>query len=273
MKILSVKRITTFLVKLFITVLINGQEKQNLGEKLGYPKDAKLFIVYMDDTGMSHSVNMAIMAAFEKNNKVSGSIMVPCPSFFEIAEFAKNHPNLDIEVHFTLTSEWEFYKWGGVLPKNEISSLLNKVGYFYPAIEDIGINTHSDEAEKELRAQIEREISFGVSPSQIDTHNGSIAKVPDGLSIMLKLSKEFILLPFDIKMVGVFALKSETAASVSWNEAYRKYIEGLRLGLNRMIVQVGFDNDEMQGICKSDKPLTTLIMYKKLGICLAAKGF
>jgi chitin disaccharide deacetylase len=248
------KRITTFLLILFITVLTNGQEKQNLAEKLGYPKDAKLLIVHMDDMGISHSVNMAIMAAFEKNNKLSGSIMVPCPWFLEIAEFAKNHPELDIGVHLTLTSEWKFYKWGGVLPKNEIPSLLNKEGYFYPANEDVGNNARSDEAEKELRAQIERAIAFGVKPSHIDTHMGSIAKVPDGLSIISKLSKEFISLPFDIKMVGGFALKPETAATVPWNEAYRKFIEGLKPGLNRMIVHVGFDNDEMQGICIWDKP-------------------
>lgn len=131
---------------LFVFTNIRSQEKQTLDEKLGYHKGTKLLIVHMDDMGMSHSVNMACMAAFKKNNKLSGSIMVPCPWFLEIAEFAKNHPELDIGIHLTLTSEWKFYKWGGIVSANEISSLLNKGGYFYATNKEVAQNDHPDEA-------------------------------------------------------------------------------------------------------------------------------
>ncbi|MCX6326706.1 MAG: polysaccharide deacetylase family protein [Bacteroidia bacterium] len=238
---------------IIISTLTNGQEKKALAEQLGYPRDAKLLIVHMDDMGMSHSVNMAVMAAFKKNSKFSGSIMVPCPWFLEIAEFAKNHPELDIGIHATLTSEWKYFKWGGVLPVNEIPSLLAKEGYFYPTNEDVGKNAHRDEAEKEIRAQIEKAIAFGVMPTHIDTHMGSIGKVPEGSKIMSELTKEYISVP-EISMDGGFALKPETAATVPWNEAYKKFIESMKPGLYKMIVHMGYDNDEMQAVTIWDRP-------------------
>lgn len=248
------KRLTFFLTGLLLFLsLVTGQEKKNLAEQLGYPKYAKLLIVHMDDMGMSHSVNMAVMAAFAKNNKFSGSIMVPCPWFLEIAEFAKNHPEFDIGVHATLTSEWKYYKWGGVLPVNEIPSLLTKEGYFPSTNEEVKKKSSTEEAEKELRAQVEKAIAFGVKPTHIDTHMGSIGQVPGGSEIMSKLTKEFISAP-EIPMIGGFALKPEIAATVPWNEAYKKFIESMKPGLYKMIVHLGFDNDEMQAVTKWDRP-------------------
>ena len=79
-------------------------EADNLAVQLGYPPDAKLLIVHADDVGMCHSANVATMEAFQHEMVRSGSVMVPCPWFPEIAAYAREHSDADLGLHLTLTS-------------------------------------------------------------------------------------------------------------------------------------------------------------------------
>src|SRR5437660_6581037 len=106
--------------------------QRTLLERLGYPPDAKLLIVHADDLGMAHSVDAATEKAFDSGLVTSGSIMVPCPWFPEIADYARTHADADLGLHLTLTSEWKFYRWGPVTAKDRVASLLNAEGFLYP---------------------------------------------------------------------------------------------------------------------------------------------
>ena len=180
-------------VSIFWLVLLvsraEGQEK-SIAEKLGHPKNSKLLIIHADDIGVAHSVNAASIAAFEKKGISSGSIMVPCPWFPEIAEYAKTHPHLDLGIHITLTAEWKNYKWGGVLSANEIPSLLNKEGFFYATVEEFAKNAKPSEVELEIRAQIDRAIAFGIQPTHLDSHMGTLFASPEFFRILQKIGKE-----------------------------------------------------------------------------------
>ena len=147
----------------------------NIAERLGYNKDAKLLIIHGDDIGVSHSVNIASFDGYKNNAINSGSAMIPSPWIKEVAAFHKENPNYDIGLHLTLTAEWKNYKWDGVSSSNEITSLLNTDFEFYDNTSDVNKNADPEEVRKELQAQIDFSRQIGLNPTHIDTHMGALA--------------------------------------------------------------------------------------------------
>lgn len=245
-----------------------AQPKQVLAEKLGYPKDTKLLIIHADDAGVSHSTNAAIIAAFEKKAINSAAIMVPCPWFPEIAAYAKEHPELDWGIHITLTAEWKNYKWGGVSSSNEISSLLDKDGYFYASVEEFKKHAKPEEVRKEIRAQIRKAMAAGIKLTHLDNHMGSLLGSPELVEIYQQLGKEFhlpVLVPMNMirimapqmlpyfdtvnnVIVDQFITAYKAAPADKWHEYYDQALEQLKPGLNEIIFHLAYDNDEMQAV-------------------------
>ncbi len=247
--------------------VLQAQDGGPLAEKLGYEKDAKLLIVHADDIGLSQSTNQATIRAFESGGITSGSVMVPCPWFPDFAAYYREHPGMDVGIHITLTAEWDHYKWGGISSSSEIQSLLDPNGYFYPDVEQVALNADPCQVEREIRAQIERALSFGIRPSHLDTHMGSVAATPELIQIYFKLGKEYdlpVLAP-SIMLMGMPREKREEISeqfvlldrllmmqahdsTLSWGEAYGQMLEKVVPGLNQLIVHLSVDNAEMQAV-------------------------
>ncbi len=261
------KKLVLTLVSIIICLGANSQGSKNLAELLGYPQDAKLLIIHADDMGLSQSVNSACIKAFENNSITSGSLMMPCPWALDMATWVKDHPGYDVGIHLTLTAEWALYKWGGLTSSDQIPSLLDKNGYFYPSVEEVAKAVKADEAGKEMRAQIDRAISLGVLPTHIDTHMGSVMATPELIKIYLGLSDEYHLpvlfpraylamLPPDISnamsskvfLIDNLFMLEPTMITGNWIDPYKQAIEAMKPGLNDMIVHIAIDNDEMKAI-------------------------
>ena len=263
------KKLLLAVICLLITLSVSSQGNQNLAELLGYPRDSKLLIIHADDMGLAHSVNTACIRAFDNKGITSGSIMVPCPWAPEIASYVKDHPGLDVGIHLTMTAEWDQYKWGGITSSDQIPSLLDKNNYFYASVEELGKVAKGAEAEKELRAQIDKAIASGVQPTHLDTHMASVLANPELIKIYLNLSEIYHLpilfprsylswFPPDVAKTleskiflldNLFMLDPKMITG-KWIDAYKKAIEEMKPGLNEMIVHLAVDNDEMQAISK-----------------------
>ena len=180
----------------FILNKQNSNDFDKISKVLGYEPTHKLLIIHADDVGLCESVNSATFESFKNESISSAAVMLTTSEIDEVANFSINNPNFDMGIHLTVTSEWKYHKWGGVLKNNDISSILNSKNHLYWNKRKFTKNGKLNEIRKELQAQIDLGISMGFNPSQIDSHEGALFFDPDIFRLYLDLAKENDLLAF-----------------------------------------------------------------------------
>jgi len=166
---------------------------QTLQERLGFEADDVVLIINGDDFGMCHSSNVAVLDALENGCLTSATLMMPCPWILEAIHYWQEHPELDIGLHLTHTSEWNDYRWGPVAPVELVPGLIDAEGYMHDDVEPDGVYQHAtaDEAYIEAKAQVDRALELGVQPSHLDSHMGSLQYNDDYWDQYLKLAEEY----------------------------------------------------------------------------------
>ena len=249
----------------FLPASATAQENsKTLQEKLGYPRDAKLLIVHADDLGVTHSVNAASIKALESGGINSASLMVPCPWFPEIADYAKSHPDADFGLHLTLTSERIYYRWGPVAPRDKVPSLVDADGYFH---HDWSPETRIDpkEVEIELRAQLARALAMGVRPTHLDSHQNRLFQTNIELfATLLRVAHEnnlpvliprgwFADFPFLEKSIGAQDVVIDRVITIgpgvppaNWNDFYKNALQHLEPGVTEFVIHLAYSDSEMK---------------------------
>lgn len=143
-------------------------------EKLGFKPDDRLAILHVDDVGMCAASLAAFDELWAKNAVTCGSVMVPCPWFRATAEWARTHPDADLGVHATLTSEWSGYRWGPVSTRDTASGLMDDEGAFPKNSPEIMESADPEAAKVELSRQVELALEAGIDATHFDTHMGSV---------------------------------------------------------------------------------------------------
>jgi predicted glycoside hydrolase/deacetylase ChbG (UPF0249 family) len=251
----------------------NGHAK-TLAQRLGYPEGSRLLVIHADDFGMAHSVNRAIFEALEKRWVTSASILVPCPWFPEVAQWARSHPEADLGVHLALNSEWTTLRWRPISAQPLGSSLLDKDGYLPLETDEVDAHAKMSDVETEARAQIDRALAAGIHLSHLDPHMGTIASTPDLLKVYVGLGERYrlpvLLEPkpgtaanssFQVGINGIFLpspVKRESIAvdrilqimpgvlQSQWLETYEKLLAPLPPGTYELIVHLAYNDEEMQ---------------------------
>lgn len=265
-----------------LCVLFAGIHAQSdtLAERMGYPADAKLLIVHADDIGMCHSANTSAIDALEKGIVTCGSVMVPCPWFLEIAEYARNHPDADLGLHLTHTSEWKYYRWRPLAPFATVKGMIDESGYMHRGVREVYGRATVEEAEAEMRAQIDFALQHGIKPTHLDSHMGTLYYNPLYLKMALRVAEEydipmmffkakeeftnilpeesregFVQLSKEMERRGVPLLDSMPEIGdvpvEKAREAYRELIQNLKPGLSLVILHLADESKEYERITGS----------------------
>ena len=239
-------------------------QTRTLAERLGHPRDAKLLILHADDIGVAHSENAATFDALDKGAVNSGSIMMPTPWVTEVAAYAKAHPNADLGLHLTLNSEWNTYRWGGLAPRDQTSSLHDPDGTMPRETDVVAKRAKLDEVEKELRAQIDRAYAIGIKPTHVDSHMGALYGTADLFRTYAKVARSYklpflhfigglapanaaMLTPNDIVPDAV-VMASRMMPPDRWKQYYLDAIRNLKPGLTEFLLHLGYDDAELRAV-------------------------
>ena len=245
-------------------------QTKTVAERLGHPAGSKLLIIHADDLGTAHSVDVASFDALEKGAITSASIMVPTPWITEVAAYARAHPNADLGLHLTLTSEWETYRWGGIAPADKVPSLFDSTGTFPNDEAIVAAKAKPAEVEREIRAQIDRALALGIRPTHLDSHMGSLFTTPELIATYVKVARDYHLPflalrgdprtapqpPLTAKdpLVDAVIIADRQTPRDQWKAWYLKSIANLKPGLTEMIVHLGYDDSELQAVMVNHEP-------------------
>lgn len=217
--------------------------------------DRIVLIVRGDDIGSCHAANVACIKTYKEGIVRTVEVMVPAPWFNEAVEMLGENPALDAGVHLTLTSEWEFYKWG---PVTQAPSLVDGQGHFFPATSQradfpphtgfLQAKPRIDEVEKELSAQIELARKKIAQVSHLSCHMGTARSTPQLRALVEKLSQEYKL---PLGVPGAKSVRGFGGSDMSAEEkeaALVAILEKLKPGVWILVEHPGLDTPEMRAL-------------------------
>lgn len=209
-------------------------------------------IVRADDMGVTHATNQAVIESFQNGIVTAVEVIVTGPWFLDAVEMLREHPDLDVGVHLTLTSEWERLKWK---PVTNCPSLVDSNGYLHPVIwqgksfsEQQALEAQSwkiDEIEQELRGQIELARKHLPHISHVSGHMGFQSLSPEVDQLLVKLAAEYGLL-YKTKLKRLDFKKDHSVESYvpAFVEALRKAQPGTYL----FVEHPALDGPEMRSV-------------------------
>lgn len=243
----------------------------------------RYLIINADDYGMCHAANEAVEDLFNNGFITSTTLMTPCPWAEDALHRAENNKRMNVGLHLTMNSEWQFYRWGPV-SRTTVPSLLDDGGYLYRTVAPLLQQAEAKDVTTEISAQLDWMLSRGYRPTHIDNHMGSLyglegqsflaevfalcaphgfafrlprsaatfGKVPPQLEAMLsQLARQADSLGIGILDnlldFGRSLQPSDTYETVK--ERYLSIVRGIGPGINELYVHPALESDELKAIC------------------------
>ncbi|MBE0696634.1 MAG: polysaccharide deacetylase family protein [Anaerolineaceae bacterium] len=199
--------------------------------RLGFSDTDRVAIIHTDDIGMNYSSVGAFADLWEFGLISSGAVMIPCPWALKAAEYAREHPQADLGVHSTLTSEWKTYRWGPISTRDPRSGMVDEEGFFYHQTNQA--QSHADPAcvQVELEAQIQHAVRMGIQPTHIDTHMGVVGAL-QLIPVYLKVALAHRLPPMAFRMsIGDWQARGMDLPAAETATALMSQLEAMGLPL------------------------------------------
>jgi len=230
---------------------------------LGYPPDARLLILNADDFGMCQSINEAILTSVKEGVTSSCTLMPPCPWALDGLYRLEQSPELPFGIHLTAVSEQPRYRWGPIMSKDQVPSLVDESGcfYSYDRLQEFLRQVKLEDLAREFRAQIERVLATGLKPTHLDSHCHVHTRREDIFDMVFQFARDYGLalrandpiLIEKLRTRGYPAndhevLDSYRLETTAKDRTYAKLLRDLPEGLSEWAIHPGTGNSELRAM-------------------------
>ena len=160
-------------------------------ERLGYPADKQVVILYANHGGAAYEFNRPSQQGLSEGSLQSASVMVPGPWFPQYALWCRDKKQFDVGVCLTLSSPNGLCRWRPVTAFTEVPSLVDVDGYFCRSLLQVALRAEVEEVEREVHRQIEQARKAGIQPTHLIPHQGTLLTRPDLLEVYLSTAEKF----------------------------------------------------------------------------------
>jgi predicted glycoside hydrolase/deacetylase ChbG (UPF0249 family) len=148
----------------------------------------KKLIINADDFGFNREITDGIVDCHRHGTVTSTTLMVNMPAADYAASLIPHHPGLSVGIHLNLTLGRP------VSPPEQVRSLVNAEGFFHGQSvmfsRAFRFQLNARELERELTAQVERFLSYGVTPTHADSHH-HVADCPQIYPVKTRVLRHF----------------------------------------------------------------------------------
>ncbi|MDH5588911.1 MAG: ChbG/HpnK family deacetylase [Gemmatimonadota bacterium] len=142
-----------------------------------------IWMVRGDDFGVTHAGNVGLEEAIESGLLTSASVIVNGAWIAETASILLRHPEVEVGLHVTLSSEWDVLRWPSTsadaptLVAPDGNMWRGGVTWLSPYAREndpplyAALDVDPADIEREIRAQVDRAASLGLTLDYIDCHN------------------------------------------------------------------------------------------------------
>lgn len=141
-----------------------------------------MLILTADDLGTSHAATAGTYDALRRGLASSAGLAVPCP--WARAAAADYHGE-DVGVHLVANAELDAVRWG---PITHAPSLFDGDGGFPRTVEDLWDHADIDEVRREVRAQLDRAVLWGIDVTHLSVHLDALLLRPEFFDVVLELA-------------------------------------------------------------------------------------
>lgn len=186
-------KLFSYLANVCIEEILAHMKNILTSQQIGFPPDARLLILNIDDFGFCFTANISAIQTLLKGTASSTTVMTPPAWSKHALKLLQENPDIHHGVHLTTISEHELFRWRPLTPSQKIPTLVDGEGFLPLESERGNLLLRVDllELELEWRAQIELVLSKGLHPNQLDSHCNIHDAREDIFWMSVRLAKEY----------------------------------------------------------------------------------